>query len=62
VPPAEREITAGAPDADTSIWRRPEPPSGNGSGGPAPIGSPGGNGPAPAPEAGEAPPQPPGPA
>jgi ATP-dependent Zn protease len=62
VPPAEREITAGAPDADTSIWRRPEPPSGNGSGSPAPIGFPGGNGPAPVPEAGEAPPQPPGPA
>ena len=48
VPPAEREITAGAPDADTSIWRRPAPsnlPSGNRS----------------APEADQSPPPQPGP-
>jgi hypothetical protein len=50
VPPAEREIAAGTPDADSSIWRRPEPST-------APITLPSGNGSAPD-AGGTAPPQP----
>ncbi len=35
---------------DLDVWRRPDPPSGNGSAGPAPIGRPSDNGGAPVPE------------
>jgi hypothetical protein len=52
------DVLAGGPLAADAVWRRPEPPSGNGPVAGAPIGFPSGNGSAPASDDQGAPPQP----